>query len=978
MLEVRKNTFSRNYENSFFREFSRHLVNSFKEKNLTGVLIGSPLCEVDERLQIDALLITECVVCIIDFKNFKGKVKLPAEKDFEFGLWTTETGEQIKGGSSINPFIQLKNQKRRFVEVSNKHIQKQLAAGDAFNPFHLIRAVCFQGEIELTGKIPSNEELNFFILNKTNFVEGILDIVDVTDKDVTLSTNSFDAFKTVFRADQFKVDENTSEDKLKVIASKSTNLDYSKLYDDQRAALTEIESFLENPDQQIFILQGTINSGKSFLTPFIQEIAYSKAIQETEIFAASSRVAKNLLSSSGMENINSIYSFIYGGHKTEKVEEGKEDVQREFLNDNEELEVPDELSLENVPLKKCDNSGNALFIVDESQLVSDSYHQSIDLVFGTGCLLKDFLTFTDIASSNRKIVFIGDPYQLLFGKTEESPLNPKYLEEAYKLKVSCFQLLDKENFSDINKQALSCVRSIKSKFFNSLRFIESEQISLLNKDDITPYVTNMIKNNSDGHILAFSNEESQKVNLWIKKAIIKTGEEIATRDLVLFNNNISVDDENDPFAQPKKIYNGQFATVVSVSATPFTESVKIKETQTVLSFREICLQLNESGSQIKVLSLENFRINVKADLSKNEIIAFKVLLSTQLNKHIHENPFEKSSEYMEAVSSNVCQTIQKEINELKNKLEVGEKVKLKLEEKEIELRKLLKAAKRKHKFRIESSLRKDPSTKYYKYKNAALLRFGWAMTVHKSMSYKWEEVLFNVDPGELVGKTNENHFRWLYTGLSRARHKVILINYKSISPFDNTIFHDGNAGVRPPDIFFHSNNENPNLRLEEFENFVLAKISKVQYTIQNIEHFNWQERYFFKNENNQEAIISFSYNGQGNFKLPSIVGGDNNLSASVMEILKIRTALSSFDAIAPIWRRLEYEKLKVALNQFGINFEFILQTNYKDKIRFFSNDNELDIELDYCGDGMVSFITAKYYQNISIWEQFQTAIEQIK
>src|SRR5690606_1049760 len=163
MLEIRKNTFSKNYENSFFREFSRHLCNSFKERNLSGVLIGSPLCEVDERLQIDALLITSNVVCIIDFKNFKGKIKLPAERDFEFGLWTTETGEQIKGGSSINPFIQLKNQKRRFIEVSDKHIKKGIESGDTFNPHHIVRVICFQEEIELIGKIPDKESLNFFI-----------------------------------------------------------------------------------------------------------------------------------------------------------------------------------------------------------------------------------------------------------------------------------------------------------------------------------------------------------------------------------------------------------------------------------------------------------------------------------------------------------------------------------------------------------------------------------------------------------------------------------------------------------------------------------------------------------------------------------------------------------------------------------------------------------------------------------------------
>ena len=77
MLEVRKNTFVRKYENSCFREFSRHLSKVFDEKGVSGLLIGSPVCEPDERLQIDALLITEQVICIIDFKNFNGKINLP-------------------------------------------------------------------------------------------------------------------------------------------------------------------------------------------------------------------------------------------------------------------------------------------------------------------------------------------------------------------------------------------------------------------------------------------------------------------------------------------------------------------------------------------------------------------------------------------------------------------------------------------------------------------------------------------------------------------------------------------------------------------------------------------------------------------------------------------------------------------------------------------------------------------------------------
>jgi len=977
MLEIRKNTFSKNYENSFFREFSRYLYNSFKERNLSGVLIGSPLCEVDERLQIDALLITSNVVCIIDFKNFKGKIKLPAERDFEFGLWTTETGEQIKGGSSINPFIQLKNQKRRFIEVYDKNIKKGIESGDTFNPHHIVRVVCFQEEIELIGKIPDKESLNFFIQDKKNIFEKILDIIDVTDNEVKISTSSFDAFKKVFRADQYKFDEKPLEDKLKDVVSKSIKLDYNKLHDDQKAALNEIKLFLENPYQQVFILQGTINSGKSFLIPFIQELAYTASIQETEIFAASNRVAKNLFSSSGLDKVNSIYSFIYGGQKLEAEE--KEEVQAENSIEIEEQDVSDELPLEVVPMKKCDNSENALFIVDEAQLVSDSYHQSIDLVFGTGYLLKDFISFTNLTESKRKIIFIGDPYQLQLGKVEESPLNPSYLEESYNLKVSCFQLLDKSDFSDINNQALNCVQSIRTNIFNSLRFDSGNQIFILGNEDKLPCVKRLIETNVNGHILSFSNEEAQKVNYWIKKSIIKTGEDISAKDLVLFNNNISIEDESDPFSEPKKIYNGQFATVLNVSQNIIPETIKIKGEPTTINFRELTLQLSETEHQIKVLSLENYRVNPKAELSKNEIIAFKVILNTQLYKYIKENPFEKSSDYREVVSTPNYQAIQKEIEELKRKLVSGEKVKGKLEEKEIEQRKLLLKAKRKHKQKVETALRKDPSSKYYKYKNAALLRFGWAMTVHKAMSYKWQEVLFNVDPGESIGRTNANHYRWLYSGISRARQKVNLINYKPISPFDNTEFKDSNIGIKPKDIFFHSENENPTLRLEELTQFISIKLAEQNISILKTDSsVAWQVRYYIKNGSSHEASIYFSYDKKGNFKFPSLLGGDKDTASQAIELLKTKTTLNSFNHVKDLWRRNEYENLKNALLEYQINFELILQRKFKDKIRFFSVANELEIELDYGGDGMVSFITAKYYSDKTIWDNFQKAIEQIK
>jgi len=959
MLEVRKSTFSKNYENSFFREFSRHLYKTFKEKNLTGILIGSPSCQMDTSLQIDALLITQSVVCIIDFKNFSGKITLPSETNFEAGIWTTEKGEQIKGGNSINPFVQLKKQRKKFYDVTQKAILNKLSKGDIFNPARVIRIICFQGDIQLQGKIPGNESNTFFIIDRENFVESIFDIIDVTDKEVKLSANSFDAFKNIFRADQFKFDDRPLEDKLKDVASKSTKLDYGKLYDDQKAALTEIKSFLENQEQQIFILQGTTNSGKSYLIPFIQELAFNAEIQETEIFAASSRVAKNLVTQSGIEKVNSIYSYIYGGNATEK--DQVENKQEEITTENEEQEASDEILLEKVPLKKNNDADNALYIVDESQLVSDSPYHSIDLVFGSGKLLQDFICFTELKEKKRKIIFIGDPYQLQLGKTDESPLNPLYLEETYKLKIICFQLLDKEEYSDITKEALTCVKSIKAKAFSSLHFTPSEQFAFLKKENVHSYVTNLVIGNL-GHILCFSHKEVQDVNQWIKKSIIKSGEDIAQGDLILFHNNISVEDENDPFSEPKQIYNGQFAKILKVNANPITEQKRNKKGEVIatLNFRELEISLNDTNQTLKILSLENFRLNSTAELSKDELFTYKLLLNSLLDEF---NPLTTNRNF----DTNEMLLVDR-IKTLEKQLKEGKRVKTKL----LETKRTLS----------RKILLKTPSSKYYKIKNAAQLKFGWALTIDKSSSYKWQDVMINTEPGSRFSnsKTHEPYFRMIYTGITRAKQNVMLHNYKPITPFEKTEFHDSNTGAKPKEIFYVSENSNGNERLAEFEQFIHSKINLQEWKIQSHKHSQYQMLYTFQSEQDKEAVLSVYFKDNGRFNYPTVMKTNpKEFGESVISILKTKSNLKQFAFITDEWRRLEYEALNAITNSFDLSIEYILQAPNRDYVNIFNKDSELNLVIDYSGvDKTINKITARYYTQIELWNNFQNAISKLK
>ena len=951
MLEIRKGTAAKNYENTFFREFAENLKNLFDKYSLDGLLIANSECEAEKRLQIDALLITEKAVCIIDFKNFGGRISLPknAKSEFDFGKWTNEKGDIIKGGNSINPYIQLKNQKERFIKVIENKIADKLPESDCFNPYHTVRTVCFQKPIELIGSIPSKDELNFFIIDKANYLEKIKDIIDISDKEVSLTKDSYDIFKEVFRADIFDLSENYGEKT--DFTTYETKLDFENLYPDQISALQEIESFIKSEGERFFVLQGTSLSGKTHLIPFIQDVAYNNQIPEAKLFASSGRVANNLLKNTNLE-FDSIYSYIYGGSIT-----NSETEEEETENQDE-----DKIDIEVVPLKKSDDTEEAIFIVDESHLISDNYHQSIDLRFGSGKLLKDFIEFADLKNSKRKIIFVGDSYQLSIGKKEESALNPEYLTDEYSFEAKAFQLIDKEKKSQIVAEGLKAVNCIRNQSYNNLKFEISDSLEILSKDKLKDGIEKSLSSTSSSHILCYSNLDAQKVNFWIKNSILKNGNDITKGDLVIFGNNIRVEDENDPFAEPKKIFNGQFGKIVSVSNT----ITKTQKLITPLTFREVTINLQESNHTLSFLSLENFRLSDKGELSKEEIISYKILLAQLAEKELDNF---KNGKYH----------VDEEMKDLLQKLTEGKRVKTKVSRK------------------IQRSLSNMPSTDYYKFKNAAQLRFGWALTVHKSMSYKWDEIFFNVETGG--GKTNETYFKWIYTGLIRATSKVSLINYTPISPFykldlkptipsnsngkdlfyiADTSIDLGNLNKEVADKYKFKDDDFKSYLLQ-LHQFIEGKLTSKKISINSINHPNYQELYELKGNSGETATISIYYNKKGQFKMPSLMKSQpKEFGEELLNTLKADNSIDDFSFIKDNWRVSAYSQLNEILKEKDLAISYIIQSPYKDTIQLIRSNDKLTTDLYYDGDGFISTISALSSTEPSLWADFQTIINKLK
>lgn len=953
MLEIRKGTAAKNYENTFFREFAENMKKMFDKYSIDGLLIANSECETESRLQIDILLVTAKAVCIIDLKNYGGKITLPrnAKSEFDYGIWTNQNGEQIKGGSSINPFIQLKTQKERFIKVVERHIQSKLQLyNSSFNALHTVRAVCFQKPIELDGKIPTKEELNFFIFDKSNYLETIKDIIDISDKEVSLTKESFDLFKEVFRADIFDISENYQ--KINDFTSYHTELDFENLYPDQKSALNEIDNFIKSEEDKIFILQGTSLSGKTHLIPFIQDIAFNNQITEVKLFASSNRISNNLLKSSNLE-FDSIYSYIYGGNST-------------VMNEGEGEEIENSLNIEIVPLLKSDDTEEALFIVDESHLISDNYHQSVDLRFGSGKLLKDFLEFSNLENSKRKIIFIGDSFQLSIGKKEESSLNPDYLFDEYGYKNKAFQLIDKESKSVVVAEALKAVNCIRQQTFNNLTFNFSKNINSVSKNNLKEEIENSLITNSK--IICYSNSDAQKVNHWVKNSILKNGNDITKNDLVIFGNNIRVEDEYDPFAEPKKIFNGQFGTVISVSPT----IIKDDKLLTPLYFRKIQIKLNETNHILTFLSFENFRLSDKGELSKEEIISFNILLNQLTEKEIPN--FKNGVFQADTETQNLINQYEKAKNEGK---------------KNTGITKLIKS--------LQKQLRNTPSSDYYKFKNSAQLRFGWALTVHKSMSYKWNEIYFNIETGG--GKTNENYFKWIYTGLIRATQKVSLINYEPITPFFKLTINPADPKIsKGKDLFYISDTtidltRNSKSTIEKFnfpkiENlssllqlfqFFENKIAKSKLLIKAINHSNYQELYEIKGSSGELATISIYYNNKGQFKMPTLMKSiPKEFGEELISLLKTENNISDFTFIQNNWRKLSYEQLDQLLKLQNIGIGYVIQVPYKDTVQFNDSCENLIADLYYDGDGFFTSIIATSCTNINLWHELQSVFNSLK
>ena len=488
-----------------------------------------------------------------------------------------------------------------------------------------------------------------------------------------------------------------------------------ELNPDQLGLVRAMADFLSDKDKRVFILQGCAGSGKTFLMQGVANYLASKDIM-FYLIAPSGKAAKVLTTKTSHE-AKTIHSQIYSFHDVLEVENKERKEDDNFLQPQVVGESDWVLRFR---LRENQEDLSAVYIVDESSLIGNAETDHETLQFGSGKLLHDVLEYINpnFKENRRKVIFIGDMYQLPpVGMNRSPALN---IEDIYK---ECPYL---ETMDAIQMYTLQSV-------------VRQKQDSGVLK--VATYIRERLQR---GHFHELLLEEHPydvtKIgrDLFIHTYMDKVKEKGLDQVMVIAYSNATVDIYNRLIREqlfPNQLevtngdrllilrnvkideewlMNGDFVQVLQVG-TPIIRPVKVKEEKVNLLFRPV--EIKADGKIYKVLLKETVLLSKARDLTKLER---KALYTDFMIRH---------SEEIALASKNGKVARHQKITEL---------------------------------------LLTDI------YVNALEVKYGYAITCHKSQGSEWDTVFLDCDLKQ--GYKNRGTFQWFYTGVTRSSNQLYLVD----------------------------------------------------------------------------------------------------------------------------------------------------------------------------------------------------------
>lgn len=668
-----------------------------------------------------------------------------------------------------------------------------------------------------------------------------------------------------------------------------------KLTISQQSAIATFKKFLEG-DEQVFMLKGAAGTGKTTLVEEFLKILVAQR-REFALMAPTGRAAYIIGNKTG-KPAYTIHRSIYGLTKLKSLSQNKED------EDDGGLHLRFGLKANNDTLK-------AVYIVDESSMISDSYSENEAFSFGSGCLLSDLFEFV----RGRKIVFVGDYAQLPpIGMNFSPALDKDYIENKFSCRVKEYILREVMRQSDgsVMLSNASKIRdSIENKTFIEFKLSPGEDSVAEDIDILTPYYNlSPARPNVKAAIIAYSNKQTLDYNLAIRRHYYgDTAPRLKASDLLMIcRNNYSYEYE---------LFNGN---IVQIEACQPDEEVMQREIRVklgknriesvLLKFRKATIRFGVSGKAVSlnVMLLDNFLDDPSGSvgglLARALIVDFNNRLPERIKSRLNEiRRLLKSKQQLTVEQQELCDE-------------------------------------------YATLLNNDP---YY---NALICKYGYAMTCHKAQGGEWENVF--VDMCRFGGTANEDYFRWAYTALTRASKRIWHFRSPDFNYISNLVVEE----IKPSaNIKISNYSSDGNFCKSRFER--LSKLAVGNgLSISEDRSKQYQHIITFVDKNGASTTFQLWYNAKG------YSAKDVLLSSTSEELTTLCTSLidaSYAPGIVPFFApdRPFAEKLvdfvRSQIDEVGIQLLDITQEKYQDVFHL-KTDGIAQIGLTYTAKGNYTYM----------------------
>ena len=836
--------FSRTHENQAFDELFRLVKDYWQDSEERIALIGNVTCNGHE---LDAILLKPDAIAVIDFKNHGGKVKFS-----ENGPWMAD-GKEVRGGAKTNPFKQLQANKFAVLNWLNDHCTELSSRN---NLGHIAGLVLFQQAVEFDlSQLPGKVASWFHV---ADYPKGIEWLTQLASPGINLGRADQDQIIAALNVVSYQL----ADDKLRireVPGEADMNFEPGISWTaGQRGALNQIERMLRSEEPQAMLVTGMASTGKTSLINALAKLA-ADADREVIGLAPNAPLANIVANETGQE-FRSIYGHIY-------------DLSGGVENDAGVLERP---------MRECKDSPDAVYIIDEGQLLSDAHFELGNERFGSGRLVSDFLRFTDFPNSNRRLVILGDPFQVFRSSQADSLITPDMLT-AKRLSVGVQeldQLIDNGERSDILDTAAQLVGCQRQSCYHTLDICPAPpELTLLSEQDKPNAMDSLFGARAkDSMFITFSNRAAHQITRWIRQRVRGCKTDLPEAgDRIELLSLVKLQTDEDP-TNTDFVPHGSFGTVVSCDSESIEklQPLKGREQPVSLRFRRIRVSFDQNPVKTpEFLYFEPFLEAEKPELDQEMLLALRICGEQNVRELL-------------ATELHAVEKLTGQLKQLSKGSPDHDAEKRALDQAKTLLRRKRTAL-----------LAVDP------YFNAARIRFAYATTCHHAQGRRWLNVLVDARY-EDQGRDNEGYFRWLYTAITRGSSSVQIANFDPLSPLDKVTLDTGRTVVDPnmkaafqfsydkdkplteeslavpaPKGLTNLQTELLNLWLELRERF-----SRNGLTISEVKQFPYQEQYIVEGDHGQQATLTFSYGKEFNVTGFRALKGDEPVIAVALDSLR--------------------------------------------------------------------------------------------